>query len=181
MLKQMYLSPIQSVLENFQGKLLFAMLVAPLTELLPDPAGDALLTIPPGLLIIVLGLWVLDFISGITKVVRNDGVAGIKSYRLRQTVIKLIEYGIFILALDLFSSTANYAGMIGVALQQIDEVGCIILAGTEFKSIDENLRWNLLTKMRGYIAFRGLLGKEKQDAGVDDREKRASANQSRTT
>lgn len=178
MLKRMYLSPIRSILDNFAPKLVLGVLLAPFMNWLPPAAEGAFFTIPPGLLMIVLGLWLLDFASGITKVLRDDDVTGIKSYRLRQTVIKLIEYGIFILALDLFSSTADYAGVVGVALEQIDDVGCIILAGTEFKSIDENLRWNLLAKMRGYIAFNGLLGSEKQK---EEQERRTEKEQAATS
>lgn len=171
----MYLSPIRSIFENFTPKLVLGVALAPFTNWLPPAAGGAFFTIPPGLVVIVLGLWLLDFVSGIVKVLRDDGVTGIKSYRLRQTVVKLIEYGIFIFALDLFSSTAEYAGVIGVALEQVDNVGCIILAGTEFKSIDENLRWNLLAKMRGYIAFKGLLGKSKQKDEQERRDKQEAS------
>lgn len=139
-------SPCKSIARGIHWKVLLGIALTPLTSFLPDLEGS-ILTLPPTLLAIVAGLWLLDLMSGLVKTVRTSGFKGISSIGLRMTVIKFIEYSIFLLAVDLFSSTAQYAPWVGPALARVDEIGAIILAATEFRSIDENLRLEILEKM----------------------------------
>jgi len=146
-------SPVQSILDNIGLKALFAVVIAPFTSFLPEMNGHAILNLPPTLLVIVGCLWLLDLLSGLVKTVRTGGFKEISSIGIRMTVIKFIEYAIFLLAVDLFSSTAQFAGWADGIIAKVDEVGAIILAATELLSIDENLQTEWLEKMGRVVDF----------------------------
>lgn len=156
-MRELYLSPVRSILEHLPLKAALAVLLLPLTSFM-EVAGNIFLSTPPALLLIVFSLWVLDLISGIVRVLRNDGLGGITSVGIRQSIVKAIEYAIFILACDLFASTGNHAEFVGTLIQQTDNLGAIILAFTELKSIDENLEASMLSTITDFLDLRRFDG-----------------------
>jgi len=155
-----YLDPARSLVENFGFKVLVAVLALPLTHWMESLEG-ALISTPLPLLFIVALLWLLDLVSGLVQTIRLDGMKSVTSFRLRQTIIKFIEYAIFIVACGLFASTGKHAPpLLAAAIKQIDEIACIIIAATELKSIDENLKVGFLKRVRQILDVGGLLSSD---------------------
>lgn len=159
----LYWSPIEGLFRNFGEKIIIGLLALPLTTFMNSVEGVFLST-PTPLLFIVGFLWLLDLISGLFHVVRTKGVGAIESFRIRQTVVKLIEYMIFLTACDLFASTGNHAiPYLSAAIRQMDELGAIILAATELKSIDENLSIGILSRMTDVLDLGGIFSGQESD------------------
>lgn len=119
-----------------------------------DRAGEiysGLLQVPPSLLVVVGTLWALDLINGILRVLRTEGIRGIESIHLRRSVLKFVEYIIAILAADMLASTEQYIGILGMAVGHVGNVVAVLIAATEFKSIDENLNLSLTKKLEGIM------------------------------
>ena len=152
----LYASPIRSIFRDFWEKLVFAVLLTPAITLW-EPIEQVFLSTPLPLLWIVFSLWLLDLASGIFKVIRTEGFYAISSTGLRQSVVKLIEYTIFLIACDAFASTGSFAPYpLSEVIPYVDEMGAIILAATELRSVDENVRMSILGRIRSIADFGGL-------------------------
>jgi len=122
--------------------------------------------IPPSLIFLVAFMWTLDFFSGIFAVVRDEGVDGITSIGLRQSIVKFIEYAFAIASAGLLATFSNHLPLIDPLLNRLGVLMCFFVSVTEFRSIDENLRWGFIGKVREVITLPGLFRNEEQ-AQVD--------------
>lgn len=167
---ELYASPVRSLLQGWQWKMPFAAVVAPVWSFLDQVESIlyGLLTIPPSLIFIVGVLWLLDLISGLMKVIRTQGWSHISSIGLRQSIVKIIEYTIAIFAADLFASTGQWLGPLDVVVSQVGYMVAVLCAATEFRSIDENLKWGFMTRLRQALDMAGLLRERPVDKGDSD-------------
>lgn len=140
---ELYVHPFRSLVEYLPTKVVFAVLLSPFTQFL-HRAEEAVLGPPPTLVVIVVLLYLFDFVSGIRKVLVEEGPDGISSFKLRRTVAKAIDYTIFGLTVSLIASMGEHAPVGGFVLEQLDEIGLIIVGLTEARSIDENLNTSFL-------------------------------------
>lgn len=139
-----YSKPIDALKEDGLIKLLFTILayiITTATDLI-NVLGDIFRT--PGELILLLMVAILiDWYTGIMKA-RKNGVY-IRSLGLRQSLIKVLEYGGFLILLsgmaNVFGAT-TINGWVGDSLRFLHNIhwlGYLYATFTELKSVAENL------------------------------------------
>jgi len=104
-------------------------------------------------LVWLLVLMFLDLFTGITKAVRNR--TAVTSTGLRNTVIKVFQYGVFLIVIHVLIHFQIDGKEVGV-LSYADEAGYTFLIVIEAKSIFENLQ-----VLNPRVDFSGIIDKLK--------------------
>lgn len=147
-----YLRPLRSLLESIEVKIAVSFIGALASWVIKIYAE--LVTAEPYLAVGVVTLWAMDFISGVTRSSVEKGRLDITHYGIRQSLVKLIEYSLFILSLDVLLGMAQHASEIGVvkvgSAHAID--GAYFIVGvTEFRSVQENIRKISLSDLKELV------------------------------
>jgi hypothetical protein len=82
---------------------------------------------------------VLDLITGITKVSINNGIKSISSKGLRDTVVKVIQYGSFLIITHVLTHFQIDGKQINESLLWLNKVAYEFLICVEIKSVYENI------------------------------------------
>lgn len=125
-----------------------------------------LVSAEPYLAVGVVSLMVIDFASGVTKSVLAEKEF-FTHYGIRQTLVKVFEYTAFILSIDILlgmTERAVAANLVQVGSETVVQAAYIVVALTEFRSIQENLSrvsvQDVMDVMKGKI---NLFKKEPED------------------
>lgn len=89
-------------------------------------------------LVFVFLLLILDFLSGLTKALRRGGIKEISSIKMRATLIKFVEYSIFLIAVIGLTNTFA-AEWNSIVVNVVQGTAFFIVCIIEITSIVENL------------------------------------------
>lgn len=144
-----YVKPLMGLMEKFTIKITIAFVVTILNEIFKSISGIFVTDIH--LITSLLFLVSVDFISGIYAAYRQN--IKIQSIGFRTTVIKIIEYFVFLGVLTVLSN-------LHVSLNWIQTWAYIFICVTEVKSIGENIFLDNTTTRKAFIMFWKLLKKK---------------------
>lgn len=171
LLWHLYVPPLRKLIEGWPWKYVTALIGTSIWSMMGDLMGVyGELPVPGSLLVLVATMWGLDLASGIFAVVRDDGLNGITSIGLRRSIVKFVEYSFAIFSAGVLASFSNHLPLIDPILRQAGVLMSFLVALTEFRSIDENLRWGFMGKMMKFIDFRGLASREADRRKRDEEE-----------
>lgn len=136
--KHPYIKPIMSLFDNIQIKASIAVFFQFLSEWGLQDIYITLTESPLKLIIVVVLLVFVDFVSGVFKAWKSN--VPISSAKMRQTVIKSIEYIFFLGAIILFANAfAEESDIIGYIAEKLKVFAFFLVSIIELNSIFENL------------------------------------------
>lgn len=149
-----HLRPLEDLFLSSPGRVVVSFVLGWVTWVLEAYAG--LISVRPVLAVGVVSLIAIDFLSGAMKSVVAEGKP-LTSYGLRQTLVKIIEYTLFILSLDIIlgmTQSTVAADFVEVGSESVIQGAYILVAITEFKSTQENLQRISVDDIRDVIKGR---------------------------
>ena len=161
----LYAAPLRALLSGWFWKVPLGVVVAGVFQWFGTIGEryEQILNLPPLLIQIVVTLWLVDLIAGVYAAIRDDGVDAVSSVGIRQTIIKFTDYAIALFSATIFSGVGNFVGPLSDAFYQIPVIVAVVIAATELRSIDENLRLNFIGRIRSIADFGGLLSSQDSD------------------
>lgn len=81
----------------------------------------------------------IDFLAGFTKVLRTEGLKGITSWGLRQTIVKLVQYFSFLIIVFIIVNYRIDGRVVNSSLSFLPNLAYAYLITIEFKSVYENI------------------------------------------
>ena len=136
--KTLYLHPIMSFFNNIHIKVGFALILQAFSMYGLKDSYLVLLESPFKLILLIILLVFIDFASGILKAFKRKDK--ISSWRMRQTIIKSLEYIFFLGSIVIFANAfKDNSDIIQMIAKQIKTFAFFLVAIIEINSIVDNI------------------------------------------
>lgn len=134
--------PIMSFIDNIYVKAVVAALLQIFFNIFETILGigdiyQILLESPQRLIVLVISLTFIDFITGVIKAVKLK--LPIKSWEMRKTIWKVLEYVIFLSVIIMFTNAFGSDGTLEFISKKVKIFAFFLIAVIEINSIVENL------------------------------------------
>lgn len=160
--KYSYLKPVMSFFNNIHIKGSFALILQVISMYGLKDSYLALLDTPFKLILLILLLVFIDFASGILKAFKRKDK--ITSRRMRETIIKSLEYIFFLGSIIIFSNAfKDNSDIIQMIAKQIKTFAFFLVAIIEINSIVNNISNKSISKAWIKIKLKFNLDKTKDE------------------
>jgi len=157
--------PIMSFIDNIHVKAVVAALLQIFFNIFETLLGigdiyQILLESPQRLIVLVISLTFIDFVTGIIKAIKLK--LPIKSWEMRKTILKVLEYVIFLSVIIMFTNAFGNDDTLDFISEKVKIFAFFLIAVIEINSIVENLSNTTISSSWKTIKEKFNLGKFKK-------------------